>query len=111
MSDSPLSSRLYPEVLRSINSATFTGSFQAVGTPLTHSIRIIKFTNNSSVLVTVSWDGVNAHEALPAGSFLLIDVAANREMSQSFEIANGTQFYASGTASTGLFYISAYFGA
>ncbi len=111
MSDSPLSSRLYPNGLKSIDSATFTGSYQAVGTALTHSVRIIKFTNNSNVLVTLSWDGVNDHEALPAGSFLLLDVSANREMSQFFEIANGTQFYAKGSAGTGLLYISSYFGA
>lgn len=104
-----LSTKLQPDVLRSIDSASFTGSFQAIGTALTNSTRIIKITNNSAVLVLISWDGVNANEVLPAGSFILIDVSSNKEMGNILEIPEGTQFFASGSASTGLVYLSSYY--
>lgn len=101
---------IQPEVLRSIDSATFTGSFQAVGTPLLFPSRILKFTNNSSVLVTLSWNGTDANEALPANSFLLLDVASNKELTSAWWAKKGTQFYVSGSAGTGSFYISSYYG-
>lgn len=100
---------IFPEVLRSIDSATFTGSYQAVGAALANPARIIKFTNNSGVLVTLSWDGVNDHDVLPAGSFLLLDVSANKQISQIFSIAVGVRFYVKGSASTGSVYISSYY--
>lgn len=111
MSGGPLATKILPDAIRSIDSATFTGSYQAVGTKLTNPTRIIKFTNNSTVLVTVSWDGTNDHEILPAGSFVLLDVSSDRETSNIFEIGANTQFYVKGAAGTGLVYISTYYGA
>ena len=107
---SSLSTVILPDVLRSINSASFTGNYQAVGTPLPQSMRVVKFTNVSSVTVTISWDGVNDHEILPANSFVLIDISGNRENSGTFEVQKGTQFYAKGSAGSGLMYISCYYG-
>lgn len=104
-----LSQNLYPNPLKSINSATFTGSYQALGTSLENSCRIVKFTNTSNVSVTVSWDGVNDHEILPASSFLLLDVSANREKADICEIPKGTQFLVKGSAGVGLVYVSSYF--
>jgi len=97
-----------PDPIRSIDSATFTGSYQAVGSALTRPIRLVKFVNNSTVLVTVSWDGVNAHDVLPATTFSLYDVTTNRvalTADGQYAIAVGTQFYVKGSAGTGLFYI------
>lgn len=104
-----LSVKLYPDTLRSIDSASFTGSYQAIGTALTQSTRIVKFTNNSNVLVLVSWDGTNNHEALPPGSFLLLDVSTNKENGNILEIPVGTQFFVSGSSGTGLVYLSTYY--
>lgn len=106
-----LSTKVLPDAIRSIDSATFTGSYQAVGTKLTYPTRIVKFTNNSTVLVTLSWDGTSDHEVLPAGSFVLLDVSSDRETSNIFEIGANTQFYVKGSAGTGSFYISTYYGA
>lgn len=105
-----LSTVLLPDPLRSINSATFTGSYQALGTPLTNGARIIKFTNASSVAATISWNGVDDHEYLPANSFVLIDVSGARENAQFLEVQSGTQFYIKGSAGSGLFYLSVYYG-
>jgi len=109
MAISQQSVKIFPEVLRSIAASTFTGSYQVVGGVLLYPSRIIKFTNNTAVDVTVSWDGTNDHEYIPSGSFLLLDVTANREISNIFGIAKGTQFYAKGSASTGSLYISSYY--
>lgn len=105
-----LSTVLLPDTLRSIDSATFTGNYLAVGTPLLQGARIVKFTNATSVAVTISWDGINDAEYMPSNSFTLLDVSANRENSQYIEIRTGTQFYAKGASGTGNFYISVYYG-
>ena len=104
-----LNQRLYPNLLQSIDSSTLSGSYQDLGVPLANASRIIKFTNNSTVDVTISWDGVNDHEILPKGSFVLLDAAANREASQICEVPQGTQFFVKGSAGTGLIYLSSYF--
>lgn len=110
MSGGPLATKVFPDSLRSIDSATFTGSYQAVGTKLSNPTRIVKFTNNSTKDVTLSWDGSTDHEYLPAGSFLLLDVSSDRETANIFEIGANTQFYVKGSAGTGSFYISTYYG-
>lgn len=109
MAGSGLDIRLYPDIIRSIDSATFTGSYQKVSTPLTYATRIVHFINDCTVLVTISWDGVNDHAVIPAGGFLLLDVASNRETANQCVIAANTQFYVKAAASTGLIYISTYY--
>lgn len=103
-----LSTVLVPGILRSIDSATFTGSYQAVGTAITHPGRIIKFTNASNVAVTISWDGTTDNDYLPANAFLLLDICTNHGTSLILEIKKGTQFFVKGSAGTGSFYISYY---
>lgn len=95
---------LLPEALRSIDSASFTGSYQTLGTPLDHPARLIKFVNNSNVDVTISWDGSTDHDFLPASSAVVYDVATNRQAISGVGqllIADQTQFYASGGAGGG----------
>ena len=96
--------RLTWEQLRSINSATLTGSFQPVGGPLLYESYIFKMVNNSTSLVTVSWDGVNAYDVLPAGSFFLYDCdTSGIPTPEGFPA--GTQIFVSGSAGTGLIYV------
>lgn len=105
-----LSTAMYPETLRSIASASVSATYAAVGTPLAHPIRIIRFTNASTHDVTISWDGATDHEYVASGTSLLIDVSTNKEAALAFDIPQNTQFYVKGTAGTGTIYISAYFG-
>jgi hypothetical protein len=107
----PLSSTIYPEVLRSLDTSTLSGGFLPVGSPLVNPCRIIKFTNLSNVNLIISWDGVTNHDILPAGGFVLYDIATNHETSAPFDVSAHTQFYVSAAAGVGLVYISAYFGA
>lgn len=105
-----IKSRLAFEELRSVNSNTFDGTYKVVGPPMENPIRLFKITNDSTVGVTVSFDGgTTDHEYLPAGSFLLIDITSNRVWDCLFALAVATQISVKGAAGTGLVYLSTYY--
>lgn len=98
--------KLLYEVRRSIDAATFTGSYQNLGVPLAHPASIVKLVNNSTVLVDISVDGVNDHDVAPANSFWLYDVTANAaQESGSIFVQKGTQYRVKASAGTGLVYL------
>lgn len=90
------------ETLRSIDSATFTGLYQAVGTPLNFASYICKLVNNSTVLVTISMDGTTDIDVAPANSFWLYDEDKTRDHEA---VPAGTQFFVKGAAGTGSVYL------
>lgn len=83
------------DVLRTLAFGSITGSFVAVGAPLSFQARIICFTNTTNEDVIFSMDGVTDQLIVPAGSFKLFDVTTNhRPVNQDdFCFANGTQWY------------------
>lgn len=94
------------ETIRSIDSATFTGSFQAIGTPLANPASIIKMVNLSTVTVTVSIDGTNAVDVCPLNGYWLYDNTTNRTCDGNpIFTKEGTQYYVNGSAGTGLVYL------
>lgn len=93
------------EPLKSIDSASFTGSYQALGLPSTHPGRIFKIVNNSTMDITVSVDGVSDYDFLPKGTFVLYDIGTNRGSSASEFCLPPTQFYVKGSSGTGLVYL------
>ena|SRR6185436_14603758 len=99
------SKQLTYDTMRSRDSATFTGSYQTLGSVFTHPASIVKIVNNSNVLVTISIDGVNDHDILPANSFFLYDETANSPHTENVYMRSGTQFYAKGSAGIGLVYL------
>ena len=99
------STRIAWETLRSIDSATFTGSYQALGTPFAHPSYICKLVNNSTVLVTISIDGINDMDVAPASSFWLYDEGKVGLSSGYPAIPAGTQIYIDGAAGTGNIYL------
>lgn len=99
-----LTQKVFWENLRSIDSATFTGSYQALGTPFSNASYICKLVNNSNVLVTISIDGVHDVDVAPANSFWLYDEGKFGIPSIQF-LPAGTQFYVKGAAGTGLVYL------
>jgi hypothetical protein len=97
--------RIAWETLRTFDSATLTGSKQALGTPLLHPSYILKMVNTSDTLVTVSIDGVNDVDVCPANSFWLYD-EGKVGMSGGFPaLPANTQIYITGTAGTGNIYL------
>lgn len=102
----PYTRKLSYEVRRSIDSATFTGAYQALGTPLTNAASLIKLVNNSDQLIDISIDGTNNHDVAPANSFWLYDVTSDSpQESGSIFIEKGRQYYVKGSAGTGLVYL------
>lgn len=102
---SNLGIRVFYEALRSINSATFTGAYQALGTPLVYSPFLIKIVNTSTVPVTISLDGVTDHDICPQGSFYLYDEGANASREAGLAIMAKTQVYVKGAAGVGFVYL------
>lgn len=98
-------SKIAWEPLRSIDSATLTGSYQAISTPLAHPCYKAKLVNNSTSLVTISIDGLTAIDVAPGNSFWLYDEGNVSVSSVYPAIPQGTQFYVKGSAGTGLIYL------
>lgn len=99
--------RIIPMPMLSIDSATFTGSYQAL-TAIPFAACLVKFVNNSNALATVSWDGITDHDILPGGSFSLYDINTNAGTSRGLWVPQGTIFRVKGAASVsnaGLFYV------
>lgn len=101
--------RVAAEALQSIDSGNLAGSYVDFGSAFSHEIRIVKITNNSTVDVTVSYDGgTNDNEYVPAGSFVLLDLCANREPDLELIFPVGTQVSIKGSEGSGSIYMSAY---
>lgn len=103
--------RIAWEPLR-ILTGPFTGAYQpfafvtggnVLGDPLEHPSYILKLVNNSTVLVTISIDGVTDVDVAPAGSFWLYDEDEGNQ--QHPGMPQGTQIYVKGTAGTGSVYL------
>lgn len=97
--------RLAWETLRSIDSSTFTGSYQKLGTPLSNPSYICKMINNSTKDVTISIDGVTDVDFCPAGSFWLYDEGKVGQSGSLPALSANTQFFVKGTAGTGSVYL------
>lgn len=97
--------RIAWEPLRTIDSATFVGTRVALGTPLVHPSYILKLVNNSTVLVTISIDGVEDVDVAPANSFWLYDEGKVGLSSAFPAMPAGTQIYVNGTVGTGNVYL------
>ena len=93
------------ETLRSVDSATFTGVYVPLGGPLLHPSYICKLVNNSTVLVTISIDGVTAIDVAPANSFWLYDEGKVAASGSYPALPEGTQILISAAAGTGLVYL------
>ena len=93
------------ETLRSLDSATFVGSYLALGTPLEHPSYICKLVNNSDVLVTISIDGTTDIDVAPANSFWLYDEGKVGLSGAYPALPKGTQIFVNGAAGTGLVYL------
>lgn len=105
------------------DSATLTGSYQAMngpsqyviytGTGFPDSIKSLKIYNGSTSGITVSFDGVTRHDYWPSGATIILDVQANHADNSAYGSgtlngAMGQVIYGLGTEGTGNVYISAY---
>lgn len=90
-------SRAFFEALRSLGFTGISGSYAAVGTPLTHMVRAFCITNNTQGDMIFSLDNtVAAGQMFVArGSYKLYDVQANMnvQFDDKYVLPIGTQFY------------------
>lgn len=99
------------DTLRSIGFASISGTYATVGTPFSHPMRLVKFVNITDGNLTISFDGVNDNDIIPAGGFALYDLTTNKILPDTtFVFQEGTQVFIKGTVTTGNFYVVAIFG-
>lgn len=105
MADSNLSGIAGFDTERTV-SGPFTGSFQTLGSILSHNPVILIFDNQSTVSCEISVDGVKTWKTFPAGEAMILDLRANHGIASTYAININTQFYVKGTGGTGLFSIA-----
>lgn len=95
------------DLARTFASGSVTSSYQALGTALSFPSSIVKIVNNSTQDISVSIDGTNLHDYVPAGSFTLYDLTTNTPSQGDDAVFDpkGTQYYIMGTAGTGNIYL------
>jgi hypothetical protein len=97
--------RLAWETLRVLDSATLSGSYQALGTLLLFPSYILKLVNNSNVLVTISIDGLNDIDVAPSNSFWLYDEGKVGSAGAYPALPKGTQIFVKGSVGVGSIYL------
>jgi hypothetical protein len=101
-----------PIPLSSINSSAFSGAYQLLSgaAGITHACIILHIVNNSTMDVTVSYDGVNDHDYIPTKTARDIQFQANAlPQTSNCSLAQGTKIYVKGTAGTGLVFLSGFY--
>lgn len=102
----PYSSLIQYENLRSVDSATLTGTYVPIGTPLVNPSSILKLVNGSNVIIKVSMNETQDFDVILPGGFYLYDITTNRTSNvPGIFFPQGTQFYVSGATGTGLIYL------
>lgn len=101
-----------PIPLSSINSSTFTGAYQLLSgaAGITHACIILRIINNSTMDVTVSYDGTNDHDYIPTKTTRDIQFQTNAlPQTNNCSLAQGTKIYVKGSAGSGLVYLSGFY--
>ena len=82
------------DTIRSLAHGSISGSYAALGAKLAFPARILKLVNNTDGDLLVSTDGSNDMDFLAANSFVLYDLATNRQVAgQQYTFPANTQFY------------------
>ena len=103
------------EPLRSLGFGSIpTGSWATVGTPYINPARIIKITNTTNANILISYDGVNSHDIVTAGTAEIIDYCSDKtEQAGVLEQQANTQVYvqySGGAPTTGSVYVTLIYG-
>ena len=79
--------------VRQVALASLTGSYQPLGVPLDHAMRVLHFINNTNGDVMISFDGTTDNVPLLAESFALYDLTSDQDSNEMFRYQLGTQIY------------------
>ena len=100
-----------PLVLSSVLSSTVTSLYAPLnGTGFAQAPFFIRIINASSAAITISYNGVNDHEFIPANS--VFELASQTNSQPNAQVALFPKFtvvYIKGTAGTGNIYLSGYY--
>lgn len=113
MYNQSLAIRELPETQRSLAFSGISGTYARVGTPLVNSSIKLVLQNQTDAPITFSWDGLNDHITLAAGSVFTSDVQANHGKAETMQSAAGTQFWVKQVSAptSGFVYITSFYGA
>ena len=100
---------------RTLAFAAITNSYQALGTPFGHAMRVVHFINNTDGDMAVSFDGINDNVIILAEGFALYDLTSNQDITERFRYQQGTQLFVRYLTAptgpvTGAFYAICIFG-
>ena len=96
--------------LTSINTATLSGGYDVVNAGLSEACFLLRIINDSNRDVTISYDGVTAHDYVIAGTQMEINAQANSSLPGKVALfKKGLPIYVLGTAGTGYIYIAGYY--
>ena len=97
--------------LTSIDSATVSGTYQAINSSgLDNPCFLIRIINDSSQDVTISYDGTTDNDYLRTTETLSLPFQTNARPSNFVaNIPKGTKVYVKGTAGTGAIYLAGYY--
>jgi hypothetical protein len=108
---SNLAIQIWPESLRSLAAASISSVYMGIGTATSNPTKIYWIQNNTDVILTFSWDGVNDHFVLPDNSFFLLDVTANKSSTGGMAaVPTGTRTYVKGSPTTGTVDLTIFYG-
>lgn len=108
-----LAIRFAAEPLRSLAFGSIGAGYMGVGTAISNPSRIIKVDNLTDATLLFSFDGITDHFVLPANGFLLLDITANKSVSDAYFLAQGQRLYVkqSGVPTSGAVYFTTIYGA
>lgn len=97
--------------LTTFNSASVTGSYQAVNAGgITFPCNILRITNASNAAITISYDGVTDHEYVQSTDVVEIQAQANCQPgANACVFEKGTIIYVKGSAGAGTIALSGYY--
>ncbi len=107
-----LKNTVLPIPLKSIDSASFTGSYQLLSAAggIPQPCFMVMMSNSSNVPVTISYDGTTDADYLLPSTDRVFNFQTNSGPSNfAAYLAKGTKVYVKGAAGTGLFYMSAWY--
>lgn len=84
------------DTLRTLANGSISAGYAAVGTAMTHPVRILRLVNNTNGDMLFSTDGTTDMFFVAKTSFVLYDLSSNGNPQQGFSpfaIAKGTQIY------------------
>ena len=104
---SSTSVRIRYENLRTLAFGAISGTYAGVGAAFANPVRILKITNTTDGDLTISFDGVNDKDIVPASSSWIHDYGSNKaETGGQLDQAIGERVYVKGTASLGSVYVT-----